>query len=105
MAVKKTNRSRPVRVISGNARYLVRVGADPRFLVRLDPSDGRPLVAQAPSTAWHGSYAEADAICEQLREKDYIAVVTDIYGRAVDYEALESEREKQQDRITQFWGE
>jgi hypothetical protein len=106
MATKrKPSARRPVRVIEDNVRYIVRVGEDARFFVRFD--SGLPCVTQAPSAAWHGSYAEADAICVQIREKDgrYIAAVADIYGRTIDYRALETERQTQRAREAQFWGE
>jgi hypothetical protein len=81
------------------------VGADARFFVRFD--NGVPCVTQAPSAAWHGSYAEADEICVRIREKDmrYIAAVADIFGRTIDYRALETEREAQRAREAQFWGD
>jgi hypothetical protein len=102
MAIKK---ARPARVIEDSVRYLVRVGAEAMFFVRFD-GDGRPRVTQAPSAAWHGGYAEADAICVKIREKDsrYIAAVTDIYGRAIDHKALEAEREIQRAKEAAFWG-
>jgi hypothetical protein len=104
---QKYTARRPVRVITDSARYLVRVGADATFFVRFDGSDGVPSVAQAPSAAWHGSYEEADKICVRIREKDerYIAAVCDIYGRTIDYKALETERKAQRAREAQFWGE
>lgn len=103
-AKQKTSIRRPVRVIADSARYLVRIEPTPTFFLRFD-GDGRPRVVQAPSAAWHGSYVEADAICAQLREKGYIAGATDVFGRVVDYAALETEREAQRAREAQFWGE
>jgi hypothetical protein len=104
-AEQKLSVRRPVRVIEDSVRYVVRVGADARFFVRFD--NGVPCVTQAPSAAWHGSYAEADAICVKIREKDprYIAAVADIYGRTIDYARLEKEREAQRAREARFWGE
>jgi hypothetical protein len=106
-AKQKTTARRSVRVIEDSRRYVVRVGEDARFFVRFDGSDGVPRVTQAPSAAWHGSYAEADEICVRIREKDarYIAAVADIYGRTIDYQALETEREAQRAREARFWGE
>jgi hypothetical protein len=106
MATKKPIR-RPVRVIEDTARYLVRVGEVAMFFIRFDGSDGHPRVTSAPSAAWHGSYAEADEICVKIREKDsrFITAVTDIYGRVIDYRALEAERETRRAREASFWGE
>jgi hypothetical protein len=105
MGSKQKPTARPVRVIEDSRRYVVRVGEDARFFVRFD--NGVPCVTQAPSAAWHGSYAEADEICVKIREKDprYIAAVADIYGRTIDYKALEAERETQRAREAKFWVE
>jgi hypothetical protein len=102
---QKATPRRPVRVIEDSARYVVRVGEDARFFVRFD--NGLPCVCSAPSSAWHGSYEQADRICVQIREKDerYIAAVADIYGRTIDYKALETERELQRAKEAKFWGE
>jgi len=105
-AKQKSTTRRPVRVIADSALYVVRLGQDPMFFTRFG-GDGRPHAAQAPSFAWHGSYAEADAICVKIREVDsrYVAAVCDVYGRVIDYRALEAEREKQRAREAQFWGQ
>jgi dienelactone hydrolase len=102
---QKTLARRPVRVIADSARYIVRVGpSNPTFFLRFDGED-KPRVVQVPSLAWHGSYQDADEICSRLREKGYTAAASDIFGRVMDYPALEAEREIQRAREAQFWGE
>lgn len=102
MAAKKT---RPVRIIAGTDRCLVRVGPGAGFFVRFDPSDGRPLVTQIPSHAWHGSYQEGDEICTRLQDKNYSAGVTDIFGQYIDLKKLEEIGAAQSQREVQFWNQ
>lgn len=105
MATKqKTLARRPVRVIEDNVRYIVRVEPGPTFFLKFDGED-KPRVVQVPSLAWHGSYAHGDEICTRLREKGYTATVSDIFGRIMNYRALEAEREIQRAKEAAFWGE
>jgi hypothetical protein len=104
MASKKQNQRRSPRVIEDSNRYLVRL--DSTLFYLRTAGDGKPLGVSVPSAAWHGSYAEADAICQRFRALGYSGpAVTDIYGRLIDSDALESERRVQAEKSAKFWGE
>ena len=98
------SKSRPVRIIIDHARYLVRLD-DSLFYLRTS-GDGRPLGVSVPSAAWHGSYMDADAICQQFRKLGYTGpCVTDVFGRMIDNQALENERARLAKKSRKFWGE
>jgi hypothetical protein len=105
MAVSKIKR--PGRVIEDSGlggRYLLQLSSG-YFYVRT-ANDGRPLAVRYPSTATHMAYSEADSLCQRFRSAGYAAaVVVDLFGRPVDFAALEEERRQQDERIARFWGE
>ena len=104
MASNKQNQRRPARIIEDSNRYLVRL--DSTLFYLRTAGDGKPLGVSVPSAAWHGSYAEADVICQRFRALGYSGpAVTDIYGRLIDNNALESERRIQAEKSAKFWGE
>jgi len=101
---KQVKQRRPVRVIEGFKAYLVRLDSS-LFYLRTS-GDGKPLGVNVPSAAWHGSYADADEICQRFRAMGYTGpAVCDIYGRLVDNESLEAERQIQANKANKFWGE
>jgi len=54
----------------------------------------------------HMSYVEADRLCQHFRSMGYNGpIVTDIYGRVIDGDALEAERRMQAERSQGIWGE
>jgi hypothetical protein len=104
MAIKKVNQHRSPRVIEGSNRYLVRLDSS-LFYLRT-AGDGKPLGVSVPSAAWHGSYAEADAVCQKFRALSYSGpAVTDIFGRMIDNQALADERARLEEKSRKFWGE
>ena len=103
MAMRKTNQ-RLVRVIEDTNRYLLQLS--PGLFYFRTAGDGKPLGVAAPSVATHMSYKDADALCVRFRSMGYNGpVVTDIYGRLIDNDALESERRIQAEKSAKFWGE
>jgi hypothetical protein len=102
---QRSNKPRPVRVIEDSAKYLVRLDSTPLFYSRTS-GDGMPLGVRAPSAALHGSYVDADRICQEFRAKGFTGpVVTDIFGSIIDHQALEEERRAQRESENRFWGE
>jgi hypothetical protein len=104
MAAKKTNQRRPVRVIEDANRYLLQLS--PGLFYFRTAGDGKPLGVVAPSVATHMSYKDADTLCVKFRAMGYNGpIVTDIYGRLIDDDALEAERRIQAEKSAKFWGQ
>jgi hypothetical protein len=73
-------------------KFLIRVGDE--FFCGFDKKS-RPMTVPLPSVATHLSYAQADIICQQLREyfdeKFVSPCVTDRLGRYADLEVIQHE--------------
>jgi len=104
MATRNKAKHRPVRVIEDTGRYLLQLS--PGLYYLRTAGDGKPLGVRAPSVAAHMSYADADTLCQRFRSMGYQGpVVTDIFGRIVDGDALAAERKAKAERAAKFWGE
>jgi hypothetical protein len=91
------------RVTNGAGNFLIRI--DSSFFSRWS-GDGRACGVAVPSAAHHfADYAEADAVCQQVRALGHtLAYVTDIFGREIDMAALAKERERLDAKYRKFWG-